>query len=309
MRGAAPRQPRFVIWAPSYSEIAGGTIVLHTLCDRLNQLGVPAAIWPGSRPGPKALFTWRGIVRWAAHIAQSLFRPFDMGPFKNPIARLRDLRNAIVVYPEVVSGNPLGSRQVVRWFLYKPGKLTGRTDYSENELYFFFNPVFNDESINNDDSNLLRMLMMHECYKKTNFGNRSGSCFIVRKGKDRVLDQHPPDAICVDDMSHEEKAEIFNNVEYFYSYDLYTLYSVYAALCGCISVIVPEAGTTRDEWEPLPERRAGLAYGASEVPWAVETRPQLIERLRKEREEEDQLVRIFVEKCLARFGANPSPDE
>jgi hypothetical protein len=106
----------------------------------------------------------------------------------------------------------------------------------------------------------------------------------------------------VDDVSHEERAAIFNRVEYVYSYDLYTMYSRYAAICGAVPVIIPEPDLPRDQWVPREEERYGLAYGVEEVPWAINTRDLLLQRLEEERRDEDRMLREFVESCRCRFA-------
>ncbi len=91
---------KFFIYAPPFDENSGCNIVLHRLCDLLNKQGERAYIW-----------LWGG---------QS--QPHKSGiceRFNTPFAKLSDLSdNTIVVYPEVVSGNPLKAKNVVRWLLY-----------------------------------------------------------------------------------------------------------------------------------------------------------------------------------------------
>ncbi|NTW17510.1 MAG: hypothetical protein HGA41_08660, partial [Syntrophaceae bacterium] len=40
----------------------------------------------------------------------------------------------IVVYPEIVPGNPLNAKKVVRYILNVPGKLGGDKEYDKNEI-------------------------------------------------------------------------------------------------------------------------------------------------------------------------------
>jgi hypothetical protein len=275
-------------------------IALHTLGDRLNQLGAKAAIWPSGKPAPWELKQPRGFAKFVLQLLKPI-EPYDTGPFPRRIARFRDLKDAIVVYPEIVSGNPLGVERVVRWLLYAPGFHTGEVNFGKDDLYFFYQEKFNDLALNPDHENLLRVSTVHQAYEQTNFSTRSGAAYIVRKGEGKILNQHPANAIKVDALTHSAKAEVFNEVKYFYSYDLYTMYSVYAALCGCISIVIPEPGVSRGEWYPEDDRRFGIAYGPTDEQWAVETRPALIERLQKERGEEDALVKAFIQKCVKRF--------
>lgn len=290
----------FIIWTAGWNEAVGGSIALHTLCDRLNRAGTPAALWPDYKPLP-------GRGSWARRIIYALRgkRRFARGPFANPIARTRDLADAVVVYPEIVAGNPLGARRVVRWFLHLPGNHTGRIDYGADDLFFFYAPAFDDPAINHSPDNLLRITYVNPVYAQTNFGARTGACYLVRKGADRILDRHPPDAILIDDLSHEEKAAVFNRTQRLYSYDSYTMYSLYAALCGCTPIVVPVDGVSLTQWWP-GERSPGIAYGEDDIAYALETRPGLLERVAKDVEDEDRLVARFIALCRSRFGSAPT---
>ena len=84
----------------------------------------------------------------------------------------------------------------------------------------------------------------------------------------------PKDPVCIDDRARRDRV-IFNQVEYFYSYDLYTMYSDYAAMCGCVSIVVPILGLTKEEWRPAHEARFGVAYGMEDKEWAQKTRQSL----------------------------------
>lgn len=292
-------EPHFIIYADSFNEVSGGTLVLHELCARLNRLGHRASIWPAGkpaslfRPQPAALYGYLG--RGGA-------RGFDRGPNANPLARRGDLKDGIVVYPEIIGGNPLGARRVARWFLNRPGYFYDNVRYGADDLFFFYNPAFNDPVINPHPENFLRVTYLHPAYRCTNEGPRQGACYIVRKGAGLTLDRHPAGAECIDALSHEEKAEIFNRTAFLYSYDPYTFYTTYAAICGCIPIVIPSEGVTKAEWAPDPELALGHAYGEDEVDWARMTRGAMLELLARRRDEEDALVRRFAATCAATFG-------
>jgi len=293
--------PEFIIYAPAFSEKSGGVIALHLLCERLNRLGFTAMLWPWK---PRSL-KWNNLASIRSHTGYYLRQRgyfYSRGPFQTRIARPSDISNAIVIYPEITSGNPLGASMVARWFLHRPGYHTGKITYGPNEIYFFYNEAFNDVSINSHGDLLLRMIYVNTTYQRTNCGARSGSCYLIYKGRRRALNRHPSDAILVDHLSHAEKAKIFNQAEIMYSYDLYTFYSIYAAICGCVPVIIPEDGVTKEEWEPNLQRRVGLAYGTSEIASAREEREELLRLLDNSRAAEDSMVIEFVKKCRLHFG-------
>ncbi|WP_299641672.1 hypothetical protein [Devosia sp.] len=268
-------------------------IVLFELCQRLSDLGATARIWPSAKPVGFGIGTWRA---WASYIRRKRWQnPKGVGN-----ASRRHLATAVVIYPEIVPGNPLGASRVVRWLLYKPGAHTGVVDFGEDEATFCYNPAFNDAGLN-PEGRILRVSSTIPDYRQTNFGERSGAALIIRKGSMRELNAHPPDAVNVDEMSHAERAKIFNRVERLYCYDPHTYYAIYAALCGCVPIVIPEPGVSEEVWEPDPRMRLGLAYGEDRVDWALESRSALLDHLAQARAEEDVAVREFIRCCRERF--------
>ncbi|HUZ09428.1 MAG TPA: hypothetical protein VMU76_04600 [Acidimicrobiales bacterium] len=92
----------FVIAAPDYTEMHGGVVALHRLCDRLNALGHEAFVVP--------LGSAEGITRTG---------------WRTPLWDRGTLDDAVLVYPEIVTGNPLLGRRIVRWLLHRPSWFTG----------------------------------------------------------------------------------------------------------------------------------------------------------------------------------------
>jgi hypothetical protein len=294
--------PKFIIWAPSFDEQSGGGIVLHLLCRRLNELGETALIWHPDRP-PLTHRTWRDRL-WAVRYELGNTKRAYRNTFGNPVARRRDLAGAIVLYPEIVAGNPLASRTVARWLLHRPGYHTGSIDYGPSDLFFFYQEAFDDAAVTHGRAERLTLTWFHDAYRCTNEGERSGSAYMLRKGKGRPIAHDLNDSILVDDLSHEEKAAVFNRVKYFYCYDLYTMYGLYAALCGCIPIIIPDPGLPKEAWTPSEQDRYGIAYGEGDVASAVATRPKLLERLHQVRAEEDAMTLRFVGRCRALHAGN-----
>lgn len=291
-----PSRPEFLIYAPAFDPGSGGVIVLHTLCERLNAAGVSAALWPNLRPVRSQLFSLAGARAMAAHLGRGGDRGFGRGPFPSPVADTSDVADAIVVYPETVAGNPLRARNVVRWLLHRPGFHTDAVDFGPDDLFFHYTDAFADPA---RDSRLLRVTQVSAAYRQTNGSPRRGSCYLVRKGEG-PLDRHPPGAVRVDGLDHEAMAAAFNTAEFLYTYDPYTLYTLYAALCGCPSVFLPPPGMTRADWNS-GERVPGLAFGEEEKEWARRTRPDLVARLDRDLAEEADMLRDFVVRCRAHF--------
>ncbi|MDA8290900.1 MAG: hypothetical protein M0Z33_04355, partial [Actinomycetota bacterium] len=100
---ASGPRARFAVLAPDYTGGSGGSVALHRLCDLLNATGCEAVVVPMEAAG---------IVNDAWRTPRASFR-----------GSLPD--DVVAIYPEVVVGNPLGARRVVRWLLNRPGRLNG----------------------------------------------------------------------------------------------------------------------------------------------------------------------------------------
>src|SRR5262245_15925260 len=124
-------RPEFIIYAPAFDGTFGGVIVLHLLCHRLNTLGFSSALWPWGKPTYRHIpREWTSIRSHVGYYLKARWRGYPGGPFDCSAAvHPHQVKDAIIVYPEIVSGNPLGAPKVVRWFLHKPGYHTGQINY------------------------------------------------------------------------------------------------------------------------------------------------------------------------------------
>ncbi|MDD5159206.1 MAG: hypothetical protein PHI47_04090 [Sulfuricurvum sp.] len=294
---------KYIIYTGSFNIKIGGIIALHRLCDLLNQNNEKAFLWNWDKPIFSRKRPIEFIIKYLKYFRRNLRHPFQFMPnFNTPMARFNDIKNSIVIYPETIDGNPLNADYVVRWFLHKPGYHTGKILYGHNELYFFYQTVFNNTEINPHKDHLLQTIfILDDIYKQTNFGSRKGTCYILRKGKGRTIVHDLNDSILVDELSHEEMAKIFNQVEMCISYDTYTMYSQFAALCGAISVIIPEENVSKTEWYPDEKIYYGLAYGFDNIPYALATRSLLLPTLKEQEKKANQTVHNFIQKCNEYF--------
>ncbi|MDN5752634.1 MAG: hypothetical protein L0H15_05040 [Nitrosospira sp.] len=303
----------FIIVAPSYNEKVGGALVLHKLCDLINNLGYTAYIWPiphwpflravrGCGFGISLRRTIKNFVR--AIRGKEKPRFLLNHKLNTPLAKIQNLHGGfIAVYPETVDAIPLYSKHVVRWFLYKPNFHSSKVRYSTDELLFHYQDAFLDERLKSKGSSKFTILhLMTDIYRQTNFGIRRGSCHIIRKGKYKKLNHHNKDSIIIDNLTHEQAAKVFNQVEYCVSYDVHTMLAYYAVLCGCKVIVVPDEGVTVEQWQPIEEFRYGLAYGKENFPWAEKTRHLLLERLQRIEEQNIDSTKQFVERCISHFN-------
>ena len=145
---------KYLIQTKSYDENSGGIIVLHKLCSILNELGHESYLIPPhnryyeiSKNSPhtsvKAVLGFLRRVFIGLRQEHNAYKTFKTNPaFNTPILNAKGTvfdDDWIIIYPEIVVGNPLQAKNVVRWLLYKPGVLEHKKIYfGQNELYFKF---------------------------------------------------------------------------------------------------------------------------------------------------------------------------
>ncbi|MHA2716231.1 hypothetical protein ACXZ7B_16275 [Vibrio owensii] len=227
------------------------------------------------------------------------------GDFNTPIADVFDKDNDVVIYPDNILGNPLGAKNIVRWYLHTPGRFTHNlATFGKNELYF----KFDDGLVRDFDApdaklskTILNILHIPACYKNVNNKDRAGYAYSVRKGIGKKLDSHPSDAICIDGLDHDEIAEIFNNVEFFVSYDVYSAYSTFAVISGVKSIVIPERNVSRNQWYPDIDNQLGIAYGFNDLDRAMLTVPNKLKLLEKKEEASRNNVKKFISEVQEHF--------
>ena len=288
---------KFIIYVPNYDENSGGIVVLYKLCEVLKKIGHEALLWPVNRPSLTTR-TPLSVLRWMIYYATRTYRPaYVRKPGSSlKFAKSADLSDGVVVYPEIFPGNRLGASKYLHWVLYKPGaRFKELSKSTDRHLYFAYNHAFNEGCDGMAYGGVLKVVdIRRDIYRDFNIPGRSGACYIVRKGRTRAdLPELMPNEV-VDSLSHEELAEKFNRCEVCYFYDTYTMYSRYAALCGCVPVVVPELGVSKEDWMPDPDLRYGLAYGEDEIDFARETRDLLVAKLDSMEREGETSVERFV---------------
>ncbi|MFN3281475.1 MAG: hypothetical protein ACK40I_07385 [Tabrizicola sp.] len=211
----------------------------------------------------------------------------------------------IAVYPEIIDGNPLGAEHVVRWLLHRPGFHSKKARFGPGELTFHYQTAFAEGLPGTSPDNLLQVRWLRtDIYRNEGRPGRSGRCRMVRKGSATFRPELARDdaAPLLDGMTHAEIAAVFNRCQYFYCHDPHTMYLYYAALCGCIPVVVPQPGLDAASWRSGFELKRGVAYGEAEIPFAIETREGLLQDMEDARQREDAMVDRFLSVIKERFG-------
>lgn len=300
---------KFVIVTPPFNENSGGVIVLHLLCHKLNQMGFESFIYHIKRPVKNYNSTWKKIkykFLLNKYLIKRIYRKF----YTNPEWECPELRifndeisdSHIVIYPEVIEGNPLFAKKFIRWFLYFQGYKNYNTKIHAKSFNIFYSEHFKKGyPSNNSDHDILNLKSYHPAYFKNVSSERKGICYQIRKHDSNEQVNLPKGAINIDGLCHEEIAQIFYKCEYFFSYDMYSFYSVCASISGCKSIVIPKVGVSEDEWRPDIRTRYGIAYGVERIQWALETRLNLLNEIKNQKIREDKQLFDFIELCKKNF--------
>lgn len=313
---------KFVIVSPR--QRWGGAIVLHALCKYLSDLGCDTKIFYCGLTyynKEKPLQFW---AKWLVDTAIDTAKLFLSRFIKNerifsgyihpPVRGCRRKYlpwvddDTIVVYPESIFGNFLHAKNVVRWLLYHNQFQENSAEaFGENDLFICYREVFNDPKLNPSCRKVTISYFDLETYRQFHFGERKGKCYVIRKGHDRPDLPKEFDGIIVDKLSEKEKVNVFNHCEYCICYDTQTAYSSIAALCGCISVIVPEEGKTIEDYLSADEESFGVALGFSEeeISYAIQTRHKVKEEFEAENQKSKEEAREFLRICESYFEKDP----
>ena len=268
----------------------GGTLVLSALCRELRLAGYDARLYPvfGKFSG---LSSFR--KRFFSSIGLTFFRPLMRRLFKDSrhllMPGLRfwcwpflSKNDTIVIYPDVVHGNPLKAKHVMRYLMYHYKFADDASAHGKDDLFVAFREIFNSPELNPNGYICHINFFDSELYRQFNFGARKGNCYVVRKGATRGDLPKTFDGPVLDDLPESEKVKVLNERKFCYFYDLQTFYSAIAVVCGCIPIMIPEPGKSESDYRRPGEMHAyGLAWSAAEeqIRYAAETRDKCLAQL------------------------------
>ena len=226
----------FLVLAPPFAHNSAGNVVLHELCNAIIDCGYTAHIifidikkpeWGyGVSHNPK--FYNEGLKR--------IDIPPELG--ESWVKSVLDL--GITIYPEIISGNPLKARNIVRYFLNSDGAITGsKSLYQPNDFCLAFSKHYFDKPhaylikpVLTPEFNGINAPLFDE--RKLNLtyfgkGHKYASCF---RAQDSVI--LPSDW----PKSKAELALLLKNTRYLYSWDSQSSIITDAICCGAKPVLL-----------------------------------------------------------------------
>jgi hypothetical protein len=226
-----------------------------------------------------------------------------INPIYNSYLNLYTLNdNDIVVYPEIVTGNPLNIKNVVRWILLELGvemPLDHDKTFGPNDV------IYDWVSLNNPK--ILRKSYINNIYKNEH-RFRIKTCYLRHKYElyhGKIQFYHPPDSIEVDSGNHETNNLLFNESKFFYCYDPKTFFIIYSLICGCVPIVYPFKDKTKQEFadEFLFGNTDGISYGDSndEKEFALSTLEKGRENILNMLQRDENTVLSFLNELKSLF--------
>lgn len=203
-------QAVYFIFAPNWTHTSSGCRALHLLCHALNEKGQKAYIFP-TEPG--------GVVN-----------PMLDTPLATEVMAAWDPKllsyDHIVVYPDVVSGNPLRARKVVRYLLAPAGLYGGdKTFAAADKIYGYTEDIH---------ANVLSIPTFDPHIYYSSDQPRSGCCYYAHKydviHRNKLLPATDGMVRC--EGTPTQVADILRRSEKCYLYERSEI-AVNALLCGC----------------------------------------------------------------------------
>jgi len=233
--------PHFFIVTPPFMENSDGVKTLHYLCHNLNKNGLNASL---VLLNPKDIkFQSFLAISDKACFCESLETPFT-GALKDI-----NLEKDIVIYPEIIQGNPIGAKNVVRYFLNKSGFITGsKIIESKSDFILSYQKIFYPNANFNLYISMVDILALPTRNAISKL-NKNISCTFIGKGKKYGATMRIPGSICLDwNKSYEEYTIMLDNTKFLFTWDPMSGVMFDAITRGCIPVLLTLKPWTIEEF-------------------------------------------------------------
>ncbi len=258
----------FLIVAQPYHSRSGGVMVLHELCDAINRNGHLASIlFMHSGSAEKQDFSYAYLRNAELYSNRCVYHWLNTDRLEEEIADV--LANGTVVYPDLIVGNPLGARRVIRYVL-NHNDMDFRGDYvlAFSEVYcekhdFALPKMFLDDGIGARGAK-------HWCQRDldlTYIGKGASFVEASRVGGTILVERDWP-------RDKEQLGLLLRQCRYFYTWDCVSATNYDAVMCGAVPVLmhdkqIPRARIDRMEFGSFPVVPNSVREGEA-VNWSAE---------------------------------------
>lgn len=258
----------YLITAPPYNEKSAGQAVLHRLCHELNQLGFEAYLVIIENPNwPKGV-------------------PYTNPSFQTPLAPVNKnlAKDGIVIYPEIVTANPLGAPRVVRYLLNKEAQFgQGPINRSPTDYILIYSNLYGTghgklliPHFNFDRFNEFGAMPFEERTQTAWYEGKGAKYGQVRpiEGAVTITRQWPAD--------RRELADILKKTKFLFTWDSTTSLITEAMMCGAVPVFMQMAPWTAESLKNTDFGISGFALSKenNEIYRAIQTRAEGMKAIR-----------------------------
>lgn len=237
--------PEFIVVTPPYFKGSAGNTLMHDLCHQLCVNGYKAhIIFVNTLADPWVYFYEKSSQGYNPDLLHT-----EIADENHTEQIQRVIKSGIVIYPELITGNPLKANNVVRYFLNFDGAISGsKSEYDESDYIITFSKIFKE-----DYNDLL-------CKPITNPSFNSDGC---RPYAERTLDityigkgASFCDCYVIDGsveitrtwpQTKAELATLLKQTRYFYSWDNISSTNLDALLCGAAVVLLQDVQINRNQ--------------------------------------------------------------
>jgi len=316
---------KFGVVASPYKENVGGIVVSHYLVDRIN-------FYFAKNDSPIAYLV--PVVQPPYEIEYHTNSQY-ITPVLSQEKYFEYLSNdeLILIYTEGIKGNPVQGNKIIRWILYF---LNLQEDYGylPNDYIACYSKGICKQF---DDSNWhkypLRVIDLNwDIINKVNTNIERDIDVVYFKPHDRkkIWVYQNGSSINIDYDSYEymiqnlfsmmnksiismkpslnkfERLDLLSRSKHFISLDPLTFRSVEAAMVGCISIVIPVPGVSKEEWITVsyaPEYlKYGIAYGFEDIEHARMTIDLVIPNLHEQDKNTKEILVDFVKDIKQYFN-------
>ena len=230
----------YYIVAPDYSQRSSGIRVLHELCSVLNQMGYESYVTSVKTNGDL----------WTPRLSEEI-----------KTAHYCAKKIPIVVYPEVVKGQPINIGLPVRYVLSYPGFIGGDKTYDESELIFSHLKEYYPEGtlLYLPTENISKIDSIEAKYKRA----QGSSAVYFNRAKPQTKDLNSFGESCIEissrkPMPYEEMISILKSVEVLYCYESSAIVAD-ALFSGCAVVYIQNE--FMKEMPDIHKNLSGVSWG------------------------------------------------
>lgn len=272
---------------PPYSEQSAGIVTCHELADRLGKSGYEVEV---------AFFETLGKFKEKGR--SFCYKVKEWGEVEG--------RDAIYFYPEVVSGNPLKAKKVVRLMLNRDGLLQGtKVGRADNEFIVSFSRSFEEGDFLLRDFRLPTDVFNLE--DALPYEERKLSVVYAGKGGEYIAPEGIEPSVLMMSRNFgmsEDVAWVLKRAKVLYTADSMCMLNHEALLCGCAPVITKygdwsEEELLRYEFPEVYEMNRDGDFSPSRI---IASRGTLLERAERYRREYPAQLDEMMGKIEAHFS-------